>query len=325
MSLTILPEGSTVRDISLNLKHLTCKTTPEPNFVPCPQPEISLDSVVARRYPGNSAVASRLKYFAAPWPSVTSDHWVLQVVREGPSIDFIFEPIQKLLPPQIAMSFEMLAFCDAEMHELLSKRAISEVMDGSSGTVCSFFCVKKKQAGQFRPIVNLKPLNRFIKYQHFEMENLETVRFLVRKDDWLAKVDLKDAYFTVAVNQAHYKFLRFRWRERTYEFNCMAFGLAPAPRVFAKILKVVMAVLRRCGIRLVIYLDGILVLNESRQGLLKNLSTVTGLFQSLGFLVNWKKSVVIPTQVLKYLGLVVNSIDISFSLPGSKSAAVKKM
>jgi hypothetical protein len=65
------------------------------------------------------------------------------VVREGLAIDFISKPVQKVTPPQITMSAEMSAVCDAEVRELLSKRAISEVTDGSSGFVCSFFCKEK--------------------------------------------------------------------------------------------------------------------------------------------------------------------------------------
>jgi hypothetical protein len=155
------------------------------------------------------------------------------------------------------------------------------------------------------------------------MENLESVRFLVRKGDWLAKVDLKDAYFTVAVKDSHHKYLRFRWKNRVFVFNCMAFGLSPAPRIFTKILKVVMAFLRRRGIRLVIYLDDILILNESKEGLLADIDI--DLLQSLGFLINWEKSIIVPTQTIEYLGLIVDSTDPSFSLQDCKAAAVKKM
>jgi hypothetical protein len=45
----------------------------------------------------------------------------------------------------------------------------------------------------------------------------------------------------------------------------LPFGLAPAPRVFTKILKVVMAALHR-GHRVIIYLDDILFLNEKKGG-----------------------------------------------------------
>jgi len=79
------------------------------------------------------------------------------------------------------------------------------------------------------------------------MGNLETVRFLVRKGDWLIKsdwfikLDIKDAYLTVPVHNSHQKYLRFQWGRRVFQFKCMAFGLAPAPRIFTNLLKVVVA------------------------------------------------------------------------------------
>lgn len=48
------------------------------------------------------------------------------------------------------------------------------------------------------------------------MENLDTVRSLLRKGDWLAKIDLKDAYLTVPINSSHGKFLRFQWQDKFF-------------------------------------------------------------------------------------------------------------
>jgi hypothetical protein len=45
---------------------------------------------------------------------------------------------------------------------------------------------------------------------------------------------------------------------------CLPFGLAPAPRVFTKILKPVMAALRT----VIIYLDDMIFLDEKRKGLI---------------------------------------------------------
>ena len=36
---------------------------------------------------------------------------------------------------------------------------------------------------------------------------------LLRKDDYLVKIDLKDAYLTVPVWRDHQKYLRFLWRD----------------------------------------------------------------------------------------------------------------
>ncbi|KZS18325.1 Uncharacterized protein APZ42_015524 [Daphnia magna] len=47
------------------------------------------------------------------------------------------------------------------------------------------------------------------------------------------------------------------------------------------------------------------------------------LLESLGFIINWAKSFAIPTQFIEYLGIVVNSIDMSFALPERKVILVR--
>jgi hypothetical protein len=84
------------------------------------------------------------------------------------------------------------------------------------------------------------------------MEGIHMLRDLLRKGDFMVKIDLKDAYFTVQVWQGHQKFLRFYWKESLFEFACLPFGLASAPRVFTKLMKPVVALLRQMGIRLVV-------------------------------------------------------------------------
>ena len=138
-------------------------------------------------------------------------------------------------------------------------------------------------------------------YEHFKMENLESARFLFRKGDWMAKLDLKDAYLTVLVHPSHQKFLRFQWKGRIFQFSCLAFGLAPAPRIFTKILKVVMGFLRKKGLRLIIYLDDILIVQASREATSQAVKIVRRLLESLGFVISEEKSEEDPTQKIEYI------------------------
>ena len=285
--------------------------------IPIPTP-VASDSV--------ARVGARLCDYADSWHSITDDRWVLSTVREGLLIDFVAPPVQKSRPPDVAMSEREEAICEAEVAALLEKGAIRLVTDGSPGFVASFFCIKKpKTVDEFRPIGNLKPLNKFIRYEHFKMEGLDSVRFLLQKGDYMIKLDLKDAYFVVGIHPSHRKYVRFQWKGRIYEFCCMAFGLAPAPRVFTKILKVVVAFLRKLGIRLVIYLDDLLFLNSSKEGVLNDFIVARDLLEKLGFVINWKKSVVTPAQIMEYLGLLIDSVKMSFALPQYKVEAVLMM
>ncbi len=269
-------------------------------------------------------VGGRLKYFAANWENLVSDNWIVDSISHGISLDFLSRPVQHSLSSTVAMSLEMRAVCDQEVADLLFKEAIREVTDGSDGFVSSLFVIPKKSGG-FRPIVNLKGLNRFVRYEHFKMEGLQTVKALVRKGDWMVKLDLKDAYLTLPIHPAHQKFLRFAWKNRIYQFSCLPFGLGSAPRLFTKILKAVVAFFRERGLRVIIYLDDLLFLNEDREKLQAELKFAIFVLEALGFLINWAKSVISPSQSLEYLGVVVDSLVLNFSLPLDKVSKIKSL
>lgn len=52
-----------------------------------------------------------------------------------------------------------------------------------------------KKDGDHRPIINLKWLNSFIQTEHFKMEGIHLFKSLLQLNNWLAKIDLMDAYF----------------------------------------------------------------------------------------------------------------------------------
>ena len=87
-----------------------------------------------------------------------------------------------------------------------------------------------------RPIVDLCQLNKHcIRAEHLKMEGIHLVKDLLHKEDWMVKLDFKDAYFAVPIHQDHRKLLQFHWKGKVYQFNCLPFGLSSAPRVFTKV------------------------------------------------------------------------------------------
>ena len=81
----------------------------------------------------------------------------------------------------------------------------------------------------------------------------------------MCKLDLRDAYFCVPLSQDDRKRVMFRWEGTLYQFLCQCFGLEPTPYVLTKLLKISMALLRRIGIRIVIYLDDMLIIGMTRE------------------------------------------------------------
>ena len=191
------------------------------------------------------------------------------------------------------------------------------------GFVSSIFLVDKKDGGH-RPVINLKNLNSFVDFQHFKMEGIHMLRDLLKKGDFMVKLDLKDAYFTVPVWIGHQKYLRFLWKETLWEFACLPFGLASAPRTFTKIMKPVVATLRNLGIRLIIYLDDVLILADSEQTARLHLATAQNLLENLGFVINLKKSVLSPVQKIEFLGMTVDSLTLCLALPRDKVRGIRR-
>ena len=85
-----------------------------------------------------------------------------------------------------------------EVATLLEKGALNMVKPVLGQFLSSLFLVPKRD-GNSRPLINLKELNVFLKYDHFKMEGIHLVRDLLQPQDWLGKIDLKDAYFVIPV------------------------------------------------------------------------------------------------------------------------------
>ncbi|CAG2257403.1 unnamed protein product [Mytilus edulis] len=106
-----------------------------------------------------------------------------------------------------------------------------------------------------------------LRYEHYQikMEGIHLLKDLLLKNDWMVKIDLTDAYLTLQIAKEHRKYLRFFWQGKIMEFRSLPFGIAVAPRIFTKLMKVPMTLLRRLGVRLIVYLDDILIMNQSNQ------------------------------------------------------------
>ena len=135
----------------------------------------------------------------------------------------------------------------------------------------------------------------------------------------MTNIDLKEAILSVPVHESSRKFLCFIWKGTCYQFKALPFGLCSAPRIFTKGLKPVAAFLRRNAIRVLIYLDDFLLLAATVEEAVNNTQLVVTLLQSLGFTINLKKSLLIPTQVITFLGFQIDSMCMMISLLAKKA------
>ena len=268
-------------------------------------------------------VAGKLRHFVGNWQVLTADHWVLNTVQ-GFLIPFREEPRQVQTPHPYQYPADQLVQLREELALLVSKGAITRLEPTTpvAGFYSTVFLVPKKE-GRWRPVINLKALNSWVQPQHFKMEGIHTLRELLVRNDWLAKLDLKDAYFTVPIHRDHQKYLRFVVEQVHYQFTCLPFGLSCAPWAFTKVLRPVAAFLRTLGVRMIVYIDDMLIMGESPDVVRDHVTAMVALLEGLGFIVNTDKSVLSPTQQLEFLGLQVSSVDLHLRLPGEKIMQIR--
>ena len=165
-----------------------------------------------------------------------------------------------------------------------------------------------KASGAWRPVIDLSLLNLRVQQTSFKMETLQSVLLSVRAGDWMVSLDLKDAYLHVPMHPESRKFLRFMVGGKVYQFKVLCFGLSTAPQVFTRVMAPVSAILHWTGVHLRCYLDDWLIQASSREQVLA-LETVLQLCGTLGIVVNWEKSQLIPTQRMVYLRVILDSIS----------------
>ena len=232
-------------------------------------------------YRADKFSAGALKWRLSVWQQITSDLEVLTTVS-GLHIDFL-DDIAAVQPVNVFQQFSPKeeTFVSNEITKLLQKGVISISKHEINEFISPIFLVPKDN-DSFRMILNLRALNENMPFIHFKMDTFASVVNLLRPGCFMCSVDIKDAYYTVPINQNHKKYLKFKFKGMLYNFNCLPNGLSSGARKFTKLLKPALAYLRNRGFIIVAYVDDIMIIDESYEKCLKALIETTKLYHRYG-------------------------------------------
>ena len=194
---------------------------------------------------------------------------------------------------------QALATC---IQSLLSKNAIERVDNVKSLGFYSRLFLVPKPPQRWRPVIDLSRLNTFLHVEKFKMETPESIRTSLIPGEWVASIDLSDAYLHIPIHPSSRKYLRFCYKAQVFQFTSLPFGLATAPQVFTMIVKEVKLMALSRGLRIHQYLDDWLIRSQSQEEAQVNTQAVVELTQSLGWIINQEKSELKPTQVFSFVG-----------------------
>eukprot|EP01113_Clastostelium_recurvatum_P022571 TRINITY_DN2697_c0_g1_i3.p1 TRINITY_DN2697_c0_g1~~TRINITY_DN2697_c0_g1_i3.p1 ORF type:complete len:528 (+),score=127.40 TRINITY_DN2697_c0_g1_i3:3333-4916(+) len=187
---------------------------------------------------------------------------------------------------------------------------------------------KKDEAGHVRVGV-LRPItdhsrpkgrnvNSFRRPPKFKFDSIDDALRLVKRDHFMAKVDLKGAYRHVPIFPGHHKFFGFVWGKHYYKDKFMGFGWSWAPWIFTILGRAVVWIAGRRGIRLLlVYIDDFLIIAESEGSAQKAYDIFLELLGELG-LDHEPKKCVPPTKCIIFLGIEIDSAAMEARVPTAR-------
>ena len=215
-------------------------------------------------------------------------------------------------------------------HEIESRNYV--VVDRKPNIVSSLGAIVK-DSGKVRLIHDCsKPdnfsVNSYANTSHFKYQTVDDVVKKLPAGGYMAKLDLSSAYRSVPIHPSCYEFMGLSWKfdgdcEPTYLIDTrFAFGLAKAPMLFQRIGNSIVRYMRTLGFMVVCYLDDYLVISDSEHHCKQGHDLLLETLEKLGFEINFKK-VEYPSQKMVFLGIEIDSVQCSLSLPDNKLHEMK--
>ena len=159
-----------------------------------------------------------------------------------------------------------------------------------------------------RLVIDLsRNLNSFLPHEPFSYTSVEDAIDSSAAHCYYGKMDLSNCFLSFPIHPDFLQYFVFELDGDYFQFTCMPFGLAPAPRICTLLLSVISFHFTQLSIPHVRYLDDFLFVGPSAELVRQYLSTAAQLFRQYGLVVNPDKTEG-PSQVISFLGIQIDSV-----------------
>ena len=135
-------------------------------------------------------------------------------------------------------------------------------------------------------------------------------------------MDLKDGFYHIPINQNYQAYLSIQFEGKFYSYVVLSFGFCLSPYFFAKVLRPVVKYLRSQGVRLSLYVDDFLIC-ASVSLITDHTDLIKHTLDDLGLKINIEKSILVPSQVIDYLGYTIDATGKHVKIQAHKSRVAR--
>lgn len=208
------------------------------------------------------------------------------------------------------------AFVRQELDELVTLSFLRSL--SAPPPLCHPLLVVTKPGKKPRLCLDLsRNFNDQVAKRKFKLLSLEAAVAWSEPGCWYGKMDLSACFLSFPMHPDAARDLAFAFEGKFFQFDVMPFGLSSAPRIASSLLDIVSAQLHDEGMRVIRYLDDFLVIASSELAALACMKRVAQVLCDFGFKLSTIKTEG-PAQVLEFLGIMLNSLLLSVSVPEAK-------
>lgn len=153
--------------------------------------EVDLEMDIVRKS-AHLPVGCRLAHFTTNWQRISNNPWSQSTIS-GCKLEFWNAPQQAHRSRGMQLNSEKVQMLSRALEELTANGATITAQDSSGSFFSSMFLVPKPDRS-WCPVIDLQSLNRFVVTPHLKVKSIRIVKELLHRGDWLAKLDLMNAY-----------------------------------------------------------------------------------------------------------------------------------
>ena len=216
-------------------------------------------------------------------------------------------------------------FVTTTVKDLLRSGAAMQLPPGQVPMVVNSIGVADNKE-KLRLIVDPCYPNLLLRYHPLRYEQVTDLPQYATPHDWATSTDEKSGYYHQALSPSMWSLLGFEWQGIHYVFTHMPFGVAPACRTYTLLKQELFRVIRCTGnVRMTFLIDDQVNVAHSREAAACQAAAILGIQWALGFTLSLHKCVLTPTQLIQFLGLIVDLKQQRFLLPQQKVRAFRDL
>jgi len=221
------------------------------------------------------------------------------------------------------------AFLARKTAEELVTHGVERVTDWSQvAAVLPMFVVEQTREDgsiKFRVIFDGRALNRLLAPARGSV-SYDSVRDALTAGAFCTKLDIEAAFRNVPVGPDSKRFLCYEVNGQLYRYRALPFGVSWSPALFIRALDPVMRRLRESGLRLVWYVDDVLIIEDTIDKLDAAVTRVIDELLASGWLPSAEKTFPYAFTTITFLGLSVTFSNghSTLSVPASKARKIER-